>query len=67
MATAYLRRAVKRKSGSIVNMQGSEKGVDVVLPIGVLASPLRPRHVFTGRRARAANLLAASLSKHDAL
>ena len=61
MATAQVQRAEKGKSGSTVNMQGTASSVHLVFPIGVFASPLRPRHMFTGRCKYAANLLALSL------
>ena len=58
---SYLQRAEKGKSGSTVNMKGSASSVHLLFPIGVFASPLRPRHLFTGRCKYAANLLALSL------
>ena len=42
-------------------MKGSASSIHFVFPIGVFASPLRPRHLFTGRCKYAANLLALSL------
>ena len=42
-------------------MKGSTSSVHLVFPIGVSASALRPRHLFTGRCKYGANLLALSL------
>ena len=61
MATAYLRRAEKGKSGFTVNMQCPASSVDLVFPIGLLASPLRPRHMFTGHCKYEAMMLQLSL------